>query len=61
MAKNKISSRPGLFGTVNHYDSKGKKIGESRPGILGGTNHYDAQGRKVGSSMQCSISTGFAK
>ena len=51
MAKKEITSRPGLFGTVNHYDSKGHKIGESRPGFFGTTNHYDAKGHKVGSSM----------
>ena len=50
--KEKISSRPGLFGTVNHYDSKGKKIGESRPGLFGTTNHYDSKGKKVGSSQK---------
>ena len=49
MAK-KITSRPGFFGTVNHYDEKGKKIGESRPGLFGTTNHYDSRGQKVGSS-----------
>ena len=26
MAKKEITSRPGLFGTTNHYDSRGKKI-----------------------------------
>ena len=50
MAKKEITSRPGLFGTTNHYDSKGRKIGESRPGMFGTTNHYDANGRKIGSS-----------
>ena len=48
----KVSSRPGLFGTVNHYNEKGEKIGESRPGFFGVTNHYDANGRKTGSSMK---------
>lgn len=52
IAKKEITSRPGLFGTVNHYDSKGKKIGKSRPGLFGSTNHYDANGKKVGSSQQ---------
>lgn len=33
-------SRPGWFGTVNHYDVNGKKIGESRPGFFGSTNYY---------------------
>lgn len=49
---NKVTSRPGLFGTTNHYDSRGKKIGESRPGFFGSTNHYDAKGKKIGSSQK---------
>lgn len=28
-------SRPGLFGTMKHYDADGNFIGESRPGWLG--------------------------
>ena len=48
MAKKEITSRPGLFGTTNHYDSRGRKVGESRPGLFGTTNHYDATGWKVG-------------
>ena len=27
-------SRPGLFGTMKHYDADGNFIGESRPGWL---------------------------
>ena len=23
-----------FFGTINHYDASGKKVGESRPGFL---------------------------
>ena len=42
MSKKDGYSRPGLFGSINHYDSKGHKIGESRPGIFGGMNHYDS-------------------
>ena len=38
------------FGSVNHYDSKGHKVGESRPGIFGGVNHYDNKGQKKGHS-----------
>ena len=48
--KQKITSRPGLFGSINHYDQKGHKIGSSRQGIFGSTIHYDAKGHKVGSS-----------
>lgn len=43
-------SIPGLFGTMNHYDSNGKKIGESRQGLFGIMNHYDNSGNKVGHS-----------
>ena len=50
MAKKEITSRPGLFGTTSHYDSRGRQVGESRPGLFGTTNHYDANGKKVGSS-----------
>ena len=45
-------SRPGLFGTVNHYDANGKKIGESRPGFFGGMNNYDSNGKKSGIVIQ---------
>lgn len=41
-------SRPGLFGSINHYDSNGKKVGESCPGFFGGLNHYDDKGHKRG-------------
>ena len=34
-------SRPGLFGSINHYDEKEHKRGHSNPGFLGGFNHYD--------------------
>ena len=46
----KGTSRPGFFGTVNHYDANGKKTGYSTPGFFGGMNHYDDKGRKVGQS-----------
>ena len=48
MSKKDGYSRPGLFGSINHYDSKGHKIGESRPGFFGGYNDYDAKGHKIG-------------
>ena len=34
-------SRPGLFGTMNHYDENGHKTGHSDKGIFGGWNHFD--------------------
>ena len=48
MSKKDGYSRPGLFGSINHYDSKGHKIGESRPGFFGEYNDYDAKGHKIG-------------
>ena len=42
MSKKDGYSRPGLFGSINHYDSKGHKIGESRPVFFGRMNHYDS-------------------
>lgn len=48
MTQKEFTSRPELFGTVNHYDSKGRKVGESRPGLFGTTNHYDAKGHHAG-------------
>lgn len=51
MAKKEITSRPGIFGTTNHYDSKGHKVGESRPGLFGTVHHYDAKGKKVGTDV----------
>lgn len=35
MAKKQIASRPGLFGTTNHYDNSGHKVGRSEPGFFG--------------------------
>lgn len=43
-------SRPGLFGTVNHYDASGHKVGESRPGLFGGFNTYDNSGHQTSHS-----------
>lgn len=34
-------SRPGLFGSVNHYDKNNKKSSRSDRGIFGGWNHYE--------------------
>ena len=51
MAKKRITSRPGLFGTVYYYDENGKSVGKSRPGLLKGTRVYmDQNGRCVGES-----------
>ena len=51
MAKQRIKSRPGLFGTVYYYDEHGNPIGKSRPGLLEGTRVYtDQNGRYAGKS-----------
>ena len=43
MAK-KITSRPGFFGGMVHYDEHGRRIGESRPGLFGDTRtHLDEE------------------
>ena len=38
------------FWWMNHYDSRGHKVGETRPGFFGGMNHYDNRGHKTGHS-----------
>ena len=50
LAKKSGYSNKGLFGNINHYDSKGHKIGESRPNFFGGYSNYDAKGHKIGES-----------
>ena len=47
---NKGRSERGMFGTVHHYDSKGRKIGRSEPGMFGSYINYDANGKKIGRS-----------
>ena len=51
MAKKRITSRPGLFGTVYYYDENGRPVGKSRPGLFEGTRVYTEQnGGYVGKS-----------
>lgn len=51
MARKRIYSRPGLFGTVSYYDGQGNYIGKSRPGLLEGTRVFsDRNGRYAGTS-----------
>ena len=51
MGKKRITSRPGLFGTVYYYDENGRPVGKSRPGLLEGTRVYtDQNGRYAGKS-----------
>ena len=51
MAKKRITSRPGLFGTVYYYDENGKPVGKSHPGLFEGTRVYiDQNGQYAGKS-----------
>ena len=51
MARKRIKSRHGLFGTVYYYDESGNRIGKSRPGLLDGSRVYtDRNGRYAGKS-----------
>lgn len=51
MARRRITSKPGLFGTVYYYDAEGNPIGKSRPGLVGETRVYtDQNGAYVGKS-----------
>ena len=51
MARKRITSRPGLFGTVYYYDENGKTIGKSRPGLFEGSRVYtDQNGQYAGKS-----------
>ena len=51
MARKRITSRPGLFGTVYYYDENGRPVGKSRPGLLDGTRVYtDQNGQYAGKS-----------
>ena len=47
---NRGRSIPGFFGTIDHYDERGRKIGRSKPDLFGGYVNYDANGRKIGHS-----------
>lgn len=44
---NEINSSPGMFGSTNHYDAHGNKVGRSSSGFFGSKNHYDDHGRKT--------------
>ena len=48
-------SRLGVFGTMNHYDNSGYKIGESRPGLFGSVNTYDSSGDRISRSDTSNI------
>lgn len=59
MAKKEITSRLGLFGTTNHYDSRGKKIGESRPGLLGQPTITTQKAEKLEAALPVSSQAAF--
>lgn len=51
MARKRVKSRPGLFGTVYYYDENGNSVGKSRPGLFEGTRVYsDQNGKYAGKS-----------
>ena len=46
MVRKRITSRPGLFGSIYYYDENGRPIGKSRPGLLEGTRVYTDQNKR---------------
>lgn len=44
-------STPGMFGSYNNYDEKGKRTGKTVPGAFGSYVTYDNKGRKTGTSV----------
>ena len=43
-------SYDGLFGSKDHYDAKGHKVGRTDPGLFGTSTHRDEKGRQIGKS-----------
>lgn len=41
MGFNQGHSRPGMFGSVVHYDERGREVGHSEPGRFGNWHHYE--------------------
>ena len=51
MAKRRITSRPGLFGYIYHYDENGNYLGKSRPGLWGDRKiHYNENNKHISTS-----------
>ena len=51
MTPKRVTSVPGLFGGMDHYDENGNYAGESWPGLFEGSmEHYDANGQYAGYS-----------
>ena len=44
-------STPGMFGSYNNYDEKGKRTGKTVPSAFGGYVTYDSKGKKTGTSI----------
>ena len=44
-------STPGMFGSYNNYDAKGKHTGKTLPGAFGSYVTYDSKGNKTGKSI----------
>ena len=50
--KKKITSIPTFYGTIEHFDESGSKVGESIQGLVEGVwEHQDASGNPAGYSM----------
>ena len=47
----KVTSRPGFFRAMLHYDEKGRKIGEIRPGLFGDMIHSTLRARRSASAI----------
>ena len=52
MGRKRVTSLPGIFGGVDHYDENGKRVGYSLPGLFGGMDHYNADGSPAGFSTE---------
>ena len=52
MSDKKISSIPGLFGEIDHYDENGDYLGSSMQGLFGEMKHYNADGSSTGYSVE---------
>ena len=51
MARKRIVNRPGFFGTMYHYDERGRFVGKSRPALFGAQRVYtDHHGQFMGVS-----------
>jgi len=53
-------SRTNLWGDIEHFDEKGRKIGVSRKGFFEGDYvNYDAKGHRIGTSREQLFGIGY--